>query len=156
MYYPQNGYSYPQGYPQQQQTNQNTSQQVWQQNMMQQQQQQIMLQGYPVPDEMTARNAIVSTDGTISIFPDIQNGKIYTKQLDMNTFAPIFKVYQLVQQQTNNSNYVYVEDFQKLQGYVGELEKRIEELKTMIPVPVKVTDKKGVKENVQSNANATK
>ena len=127
------------------------------QNMVQQQsmtQQPITIQGYPVPDEMTARNATVSTDGNISIFPDIQHGKIYTKQLDMNTFAPIFKVYQLVEQQQNSTNYVCVEEFQKLQNYVADLENKINHIKTV--TPFKTQDKKGVKDNVQSNANDEK
>ena len=149
MYYPQNGYNYQQFYPQQ--SNQNVSQQGYQQNMMSQQ---VTLQGYPVPDEMTARNATVSTDGNISIFPDIQHGKIYTKQLDMNTFAPIFKVYQLVEQQQSSTNYVSVEDFQKLQNYVSDLENKINNIKTV--TPLKSPDKKGVDKNVQSNANDEK
>ena len=146
MYYLQNGYNW---------TPQQEAQRV--QNMVQQQNmtpQQIAIQGYPVPDETTARNAMVSTDGTISIFPDIVHGKIYTKQLDMNTFAPIFKVYQIVEQpqQQDNTNYVCLEDFQKLQNYVSNLEMKINE---MINLP-KATDKKGVDKNVQSNANVTK
>lgn len=146
MYYPQNGYSYQQFYPQQ--SNQNVSQQGYQQNMMSQQ---VTLQGYAVPDEMTARNATVSTDGNISIFPDIQHGKIYTKQLDMNTFAPIFKIYQLVEQKQSSTNYVSVEDFQKLQNYVSDLENKINHIKTV--TPLKSPEKKGVDKNVQSNAN---
>ncbi len=145
-YYPQNNYNW---------TPQQEAQRV--QNMVQQQsmtQQPITIQGYPVPDEMTARNATVSTDGNISIFPDIQHGKIYTKQLDMNTFAPIFKVYQLVEQQQNSTNYVCVEEFQKLQNYVADLENKINHIKTV--TPFKTQDKKGVKDNVQSNANDEK
>lgn len=148
-YYPQDnrGYqqNYQQGYPQQQI---NQYQQGYQQNMTQQ----IALQGYPVPDEATARNAEVNTNGTISIFPDIPHGKIYTKQLDMNTFAPIFRVYQLVEQQQSGTSYVCLEDFQRLQNYVSNLEMKINE---MINLP-KITDKKGVDKNVQSNANVTK
>jgi len=148
-YYPQDNRSYQQnyqqGYPQQQI---NQYQQGYQQNMTQQ----IALQGYPVPDEATARNAEVNTNGTISIFPDIPHGKIYTKQLDMNTFAPIFRVYQLVEQQQSGTSYVCLEDFQKLQNYVSNLEMKINE---MINLP-KTTDKKGVDKNVQSNGNATK
>ncbi len=148
-YYPQDNRSYQQnyqqGYPQQQI---NQYQQGYQQNMTQQ----IALQGYPVPDEATARNAEVNTNGTISIFPDIPHGKIYTKQLDMNTFAPIFRVYQLVEQQQSGTSYVCLEDFQKLQNYVSNLEMKINE---MINLP-KITDKKGVDKNVQSNANVTK
>lgn len=147
-YYPQDNRSYQQnyqqGYPQQQI---NQYQQGYQQNMTQQ----IALQGYPVPDEATARNAEVNTNGTISIFPDIPHGKIYTKQLDMNTFAPIFRVYQLVEQQQSGT-YVCLEDFQRLQNYVSNLEMKINE---MINLP-KITDKKGVNKNVQSNANVTK
>ncbi len=147
-YYPQDNRSYQQnyqqGYPQQQI---NQYQQGYQQNMTQQ----IALQGYPVPDEATARNAEVNTNGTISIFPDIPHGKIYTKQLDMNTFAPIFRVYQLVEQQQSGT-YVCLEDFQRLQNYVSNLEMKINE---MINLP-KITDKKGVDKNVQSNANVTK
>lgn len=147
-YYPQDNRSYQQnyqqGYPQQQI---NQYQQGYQQNMTQQ----IALQGYPVPDEATARNAEVNTNGTISIFPDIPHGKIYTKQLDMNTFAPIFRVYQLVEQQQSGT-YVCLEDFQRLQNYVSNLEMKINE---MINLP-KTTDKKGVDKNVQSNANVTK
>lgn len=142
MYYT-NGYGYTQ-----QQPNQNTVQQGCQPNMMAQQQ--IILQGYPVPDEITARNAEVNINSTISIFPDIQHGKIYTKQLDMNTFAPIFKVYQLVEQQQGGTSYVCVEDFQKLQNYVENLENKINEMKVVTPFK---PDKKGVKDNVQSNAN---
>lgn len=153
-YYPQDnrGYqqNYQQGYQQQgyQQVNQQVNQQGYQQNMTQQ----IILQGYPVPDEATARNAEVNTNGTISIFPDIQHGKIYTKQLDMNTFAPIFKIYQLVEQQQGGTSYVCLEDFQRLQNYVSNLEMKINE---MINLP-KITDKKGVDKNVQSNANDRK
>lgn len=153
MYYPQNNYGYPQSYPQQQ-INQNLLQQGYQQGYQQNMPQQITLQGYPVPDETTARNAEVSTNGTISVFPDIQHGKIYTKQLDMNSFAPIFKVYQLVEQQQGGTSYVSVEDFQKLQNYVANLESKINEMQ-MINLP-KATDKKGVKDNVQSNANVSK
>lgn len=142
MYCLQNGYNW---------TPQQEAQRV--QNMVQQQsmtQQPITIQGYPVPDEMTARNAEVNINGTISIFPDIQHGKIYTKQLDMNTFAPIFKVYQLVEQQQGGTSYVCVEDFQKLQNYVANLENKINEMKVVTPFK---PDKKGVKDNVQSNAN---
>ena len=70
----------------------------------------------------------------------------------MNTFTPIFKIYQLVEQQQCGTSYVYLEDFQKLQNYVSNLEMKINE---MINLP-KTTDKKGVDKNVQSNANATK
>ena len=72
----------------------------------------------------------------------------------MNTFAPIFKVYQIVEQpqQQDNTNYVCLEDFQKLQNYVSSLEMKINE---MINLP-KITDKKGVDKNVQSNANDEK
>ncbi len=127
MYYPQNNYTYPQAYGQPQ----------------------IALQGYPVPDERTAREAQVNTNGTISVFPDIQNGKIYTKQLDMNSFNPIFKTYQLVEEQPQPlpGNYVSLEDFQQLYQYVMELERKIKEM------PFKMTDKKGGISNVQSNAN---
>ncbi len=47
---------------------------------------------------------------------------------------------------------VCLEDFQKLQNYVSNLEMKINE---MINLP-KTTDKKGVDKNVQSNGNATK
>ena len=70
----------------------------------------------------------------------------------MNTFTPIFKIYQLVEQQQCGTSYVYLEDFQKLQNYVSSLEMKINE---MINLP-KTTDKKGVDKNVQSNGNATK
>ena len=70
----------------------------------------------------------------------------------MNTFAPIFKIYQLVEQQQCGTSYVCLEDFQKLQNYVSNLEMKINE---MINLP-KITDKKGVDKNVQSNANVTK
>ena len=70
----------------------------------------------------------------------------------MNTFTPIFKIYQLVEQQQCGTSYVYLEDFQKLQNYVSNLEMKINE---MINLP-KITDKKGVDKNVQSNANVTK
>ncbi len=70
----------------------------------------------------------------------------------MNTFTPIFKIYQLVEQQQCGTSYVYLEDFQKLQNYVSNLEMKINE---MINLP-KTTDKKGVDKNVQSNGNATK
>lgn len=123
--FPQNNYNYPQAYGQPQ----------------------ITLQGYPVPDERTAREAQVNTNGTISVFPDIQNGKIYTKQLDMNTFNPIFKTYQLVQEQSSSTNYVSMEDYQKLYQYVVELERKIEE------IPLKMADNKGVIDNAQSYTN---
>ena len=78
-YYPQTQYN---GYSQQL----NTPPQIPQQN--------IFLKGRPVTSLDEVRAAQIDFDGTLFLFPDIANNKIYTKQITMNGTAAI-NVYEL-------------------------------------------------------------
>lgn len=56
--------------------------------------QQQGLKGYPVSSIEEARAAVVDFDGSIFLFPDIINKRIYTKQINMDGTATL-NMYQL-------------------------------------------------------------
>lgn len=63
----------------------------------------------PVMSFDEAKAAMVAYDGSLNIFVDVQNNKIYTKQLNTDGLAE-FKVYKLSQEeQATSSNAQYVE-----------------------------------------------
>ena len=113
------------GYPQYQQ--QNTQPQVQ------------TLKGRPVSSLDEAKASMIDLDGSLFVFPDIANGKIYTKQIMLDGTAD-FRIYSLEQnnnpmqvvqepqqaQQTVEGDYVLRKDFDRT---VKRLEKRIEVLK---------------------------
>lgn len=101
-----NPFVQPQGiYPQPQQLPQSMQQ------PMQQPQQQGGFNVMPVANADEAKAVQTPFDGSILILPNINNGKIYTKQLNMNTGSAIFNEYSIstpvaVAQQPTNANTV--------------------------------------------------
>lgn len=72
------------------------------------------LKGRPVTGLEEVRAAAVDFDGTISFFPDLANGKIYTKQCNVDGTASL-NMYELkeipINTTTNANSYVTREEF---------------------------------------------
>ena len=120
-------------YPQQQPQQMNAAMlQYPQQNT-----QQYILKGRPVSSLEEARAAQIDFDGSLFIFPDIANKKIYTKQINLDGTASL-NAYSLDQfilptQPQDTQNYVTKEEF-------DNIIKELESLKQTI-------EKRGVKQN---------
>lgn len=94
-----------------------------QQNVMQQAQQIARLSYVTCIDE--AKAAQIPLDGSITVFVNVQNGEIYTKQLDNNGLADL-KLYRRIQNVAQqNVQYVPVQDFNALTEKVKMLESRL-------------------------------
>lgn len=94
-----------------------------QQNAMQQSQQIARLSYVTCIDE--AKAAQIPLDGSVTVFVNVQNGEIYTKQLDNNGLADL-KLYRRVQNVAQqNVQYVPVQDFNVLTEKVKMLESRL-------------------------------
>lgn len=94
-----------------------------QQNTMQQSQQIARLSYVTCIDE--AKAAQIPLDGSITVFVNVQNGEIYTKQLDNNGLADL-KLYRRIQNVSQqNVQYVPVQDFNALTEKVKMLESRL-------------------------------
>ena len=65
-----------------------------QNNNQVQQNNSFILKGRPVTSFDEAKASMIDLDGSVFIFPDFANGKIYTKQVMMDGTAPI-KTYEL-------------------------------------------------------------
>ena len=89
-----------------------------QQQMQQVQPQAPMLKGMPVSDEQSARSAMIDFDGSVSIFPDYNNGYIYTKRLNLNDCTPVFEKYKLVKEADTKPEFVSREEFNGLNQQV--------------------------------------
>ena len=111
--------------PYQQQLTQNRMEQLqgqynnmYNQNVMQGQQQQNiqMLKGRPVSSYDEAKAAMIDLDGSMFVFTDIANKRIYTKQIMLDGSAEL-KVYTLqeqnIKEQKQNTDYVLQCDFEK-------------------------------------------
>lgn len=74
----------------------------------------VGLKGRPVSGLEEVRAAAVDFDGTVSFFPDLANGKIYTKQCNVDGTASL-NMYELkeipVPDSANHSNFVTREEF---------------------------------------------
>ena len=71
------------------------------------------LKGRPVSGLEEVRAAAVDFDGTVSFFPDLANGKIYTKQCNVDGTAAL-NMYELKEIPTstpNNNDYITREEF---------------------------------------------
>lgn len=113
-----------------------------QQNMRQQQMPQPYVQPYnspptipqpanagittiPVTCYEEAKAARIALDGSVTVFLDIQNNCIYTKQLNNNGIAELI-VYQRVPENTQQQpQYVGMQDFQALQSRIEQLEQKL-------------------------------
>ena len=102
-----------------------------QQEMMQQQvpQQMQMIKGRPVSSLEEARASMIDLDGSMYVFTDVANKRIYTKQILLDGTAEL-KTYVLEEQKqerTNtNSSYVLQQDFEEA---IEILTKQINKLK---------------------------
>lgn len=136
------GYQYGTNNPYQQQLAQNRLAQMEQQygsyqpNYMQQaQQNQYMsqlLKGRPVSNMEEAKASMIDLDGSLFVFPDIANGKIYTKQVLMDGTAD-FKVYCLdggkPERKASETKQIEFVPFDVFNDTVKELTEKIEFLK---------------------------
>lgn len=133
---------YPYGQPIQQQLAQNRMEQLQQQyngmfqpNMqMQQQQQNVMnaIKGRPVSGIEEARAAMIDLDGSLFVFTDIANKKIYTKQIQLDGSAEV-KTYKLIEQpmqetkELEQSDYVLRSEFENALGNMNKQLKQLQE-----------------------------
>lgn len=89
-----------------------------QQDMMQQQvpQQMQMIKGRPVSSLEEARASMIDLDGSMYVFTDVANKRIYTKQIMLDGTAEL-KTYVLEEQKqaqgNTNSSYVLQQDFEE-------------------------------------------
>ena len=72
---------------------------------------QNFLKGRPVVSIAEARAAQIDLDGSLHIFTDIGNKKIYTKQINLDGTATL-NVYQLIED-TTSSGYITRDEFEK-------------------------------------------
>ena len=130
---------YPYGQPIPQQLAQNRMEQLQQQyngmfqpNMQMQQQQQNVIKGRPVSGIEEARAAMIDLDGSLFVFTDIANKKIYTKQIQLDGSAEV-KTYRLVEQpiqentETEQGDYVLRSEFEKALGNMNKQFKQLQE-----------------------------
>lgn len=85
------------------------------------QQMQSFISAVPVTCLEEAKAARISLDGTLSVFINIQDGEIYTKQLNMNGLAEL-KTYKLVNPQENKVEYITSDTFNGLDQRVQNIE----------------------------------
>lgn len=95
-----------------------------QQQTLQPQTQQQIIKGRPVSSYDEAKASMIDMDGSMFVFPDIANKRIYTKQIMLDGSAEL-KVYALVEQtqpsetKQNNEQYVLRTDFDKAMGTIN-------------------------------------
>lgn len=86
----------------------------YQQPQMLQPQPQLQLKGRPVSSIDEAKASQIDFDGSLYLFPDIANKKIYTKQINENGIA-IMNSYSLQEEiSTLPQEYVTKEEFEKV------------------------------------------
>ena len=86
------------------------------------------LKGRPVSSFDEAKASMIDLDGSLFVFTDIANNKIYTKQILLDGSAEL-KVYSLespIKQKQTNEDYVLRKDFESV---INELLQKIEQLK---------------------------
>ena len=87
-------------------------------------QQYIGLKGRPVTSIEEVRAAAVDFDGTVQFFPDLANGKIYTKQCNLDGTASL-NMYELkeipVAPTGGTANYVTREEFEATLNKIKEM-----------------------------------
>lgn len=108
------------------------------------------LKGRPVTSIDEAKASMIDLDGSVFVFPDYGNNKIYTKQINLDGTATI-KTYTLDTSGLNHDSdnthpagtHDYSDDIVLMKDEIESLKIQIGELKSM----------KGVQSNVRSNAN---
>ena len=112
-------------------------------NQMSMQQTQQMLKGRPVTSLDEAKASMIDLDGSVFIFPDYANGKIYTKQINLDGTASLNIYVRSNPQNANN-----VSQNAGIPDIVSNLQRRVDELEGIV-----FQLEKGGNQNVQSNAN---
>ena len=112
-------------------------------NLQNQNQYQYQFKGRPVSSKEEARAAQIDFDGSLWIFTDIGNGKIYTKQIN-NDGTATFKTYAFTEDENPyaSTEFVTKEEFNKV----------IQSLMAAIPIPAQ-TEK--AKETTSEQTKAT-
>lgn len=107
---------------------------MWQQYQQNQQQQQNniqMLKGRPVSSYDEAKACMIDMDGSMFVFTDIANKKIYTKQILMDGSAEL-KTYNLEEQkqtmQTEQNEYVSMSQFEKTINAINKQMNKLQEV----------------------------
>lgn len=79
----------------------------------QQARQMLGLKGRPVTSLEEVRAAAVDFDGSVSFFPDLANGKIYTKQCNIDGTASLnmYEIKEIPTTPSPNADYVTREEF---------------------------------------------
>lgn len=93
----------------------------------------VGLKGRPVSSFEEARVAQIDLDGSVAIFPDLGNQRIYTKRINIDGTASL-QTYTLDEQpiiETVSSDYVSKEEFIELKQMIDELASKLN------PQPVK-------------------
>ncbi len=110
----QQGYpQYPQNYPQQMQ----------------------LLKGSPVTSIDEARASRIDLDGSLFIFPDVTNKKIYTKQINLDGTASLITYVQETpssDQEVPTNNFLTKEDITSLENKIMALNENMSELKERV------------------------
>lgn len=91
------------------------------------------VKGWPVQSENEARNALIDLDGSVFIFPDIQTGKLYTKQINPADFSPVFRVFQQVEPPKQAAKPDAHEEIEQLRCEVDRLNAAVAELQESKP-----------------------
>lgn len=87
---------------------------------------QRLMKCFPVTSIEEARAAMIDIDGSITVFPDIANGRIYTKAVDLNGLA-VLQTYELV---ANVTPQVSADQrIDELEAMVNSLKEEIENVK---------------------------
>lgn len=76
--------------------------------------------GKSVSNIQEVNDAIISLDGTIYTYPDIQHGTIYTKQLNMQNGQTVIRTYKLEQEEKKTDK-----DKDELLNMIADIEKRL-------------------------------
>lgn len=131
-------FGYPYGYnpymPQQPYQNQN-----FQQQQMQPQQNQIQnnIKGRAVSSIDEARAAMIDLDGSVSIFPDVANKRIYTKQIGLDGAAQ-FDIYEKVTVQNSDEQKITNEQIGNaivgMNAIVADISERLNKLSEEVKI----------------------
>lgn len=100
------------------------------------------VKGWPVSGEDEARRAMIDLDGSVFWFPDVNGGKVYSKQISTTDFSPIFRAYQIVeapaaQQQSaqfDTSMFAQRDEVEQLKSTIAAMQETIDRL-TAPPLP---------------------
>lgn len=103
--------------------------------------QMLGLKGRPVTSLEEVRAAAVDFDGSVSFFPDLANGKIYTKQCNIDGTAQL-NMYELKEIPLNSTGVDYVTR--------EEFNKAMQDIKTAL------TPKTKIEQSVQTSPMTTK